>query len=382
MKDNKKKKKQEQVEEPQRPKKERVEVWVPVSHKNLTSSHDIEWPEFTSEKERIRANSLRFKNTPISEAMCGISETSVEAPEIPVTPVIGSIFNITVNKHGKVVSFSGFSSKETIVCRNNLTRYTNLELTNRVVAAKVVAHDKLRQTVTIDILQPMFEEWVNAIVADKTIQYNVKAPKTVTVHNLKLANGGFIGKAEVPLLSEFVGEPYTVDAFIPGSQIVLNIEEDFEKWNGKTVDTFIAGYTTKPGSVNQMSLICSRKALLNFSGNLSKIQLFSDYCENNKKWKAFTKSEFVGTITGVIDSSKKTGVFVEIPLFNITGMISTEAKDLVNFKKGAEVKARITDFEQMLTYNPTNGNTEHAIPYVIEDGCLKSCILKPVLELA
>ena len=103
MKDNKKKKKQEQVEEPQRPKKERVEVWVPVSHKNLTSSHDIEWPEFSSEKERIRANSLRFKNTPISEAMCGVSETAVEAPEIPVTPVIGSIFNITVNKHGKVV---------------------------------------------------------------------------------------------------------------------------------------------------------------------------------------------------------------------------------------------------------------------------------------
>ena len=63
-------------------------------------------------------------------------------------------------------------------------------------------------------------------------------------------------------------------------------------------------------------------------------------------------------------------------------MISTEAKNLVNFKKGAEVKVRITDFEQMLTYNPTNGNTEHAIPYVIEDGCLKSCILKPVLELA
>ena len=65
MKDNKKKKKQEQVEEPQRPKKERVEVCVPVSNKNLTSSHDIEWPEFNSEKERIHANSLRFKNTPI-----------------------------------------------------------------------------------------------------------------------------------------------------------------------------------------------------------------------------------------------------------------------------------------------------------------------------
>jgi hypothetical protein len=47
---------------------------------------------------------------------------------------------------------------------------------------------------------------------------------------LKLSNGGFIGKALVPAVSDFIGEPYYVDAFIPGSQIVLNIESDFSRW--------------------------------------------------------------------------------------------------------------------------------------------------------
>ena len=131
-----------------------------------------------------------------------------------------------------------------------------------------------------------------------------------------------------------------------------------------------------------MSLICSRKALLNFSGNLTKIELYGDYCTNGKKWKTFTKSTFSGIVTGVINSSKKCGVFVELPLFNITGMINVAPERLVEFKAGSEVPVRITDFEQMLDYDPSTGLLVHLQPYKIEDGCLKSCILKPVFELA
>jgi ribonuclease R len=76
------------------------------------------------------------------------------------------------------------------------------------------------------------------------------------------------------------------------------------------------------------------------------------------------------------------GVFVELPLFNITGMINMEPERLVEFKAGDEVSVRITDFEQMLEYDPSTGNMVHQEPYKIENGCLKSCILKPVLELA
>lgn len=379
-KDNRKQKQQE--EEYQKPRFERVSFWALPQTKNVQSSLDIEWPEFKTEKERIRAYSKRYANTPISEAMCGIKEETINIPQLPVTPVVNGIYKARITKHGDYVSVHGLSAKEQVICRNNLKRYTNMEMTDREIDVKVVAIDKLRQTITIDVLQPLFENWINSIMEDKTIQYNVKAPKVVSVSNLRLGNGGFIGKAEIPAISEFIGEPYYVDAFIPGSQIVLNIESDFSRWNGATVDTFVAGYTTRPDSVNQMSLICSRKALLNFSGNLTKIELYGDYCTQGKKWKSFTKSSFVGTVTGVINSSKKCGVFVELPLFNITGMINMEPERLVEFKAGDEVSVRITDFEQMLEYDPSTGNMVHQEPYKIENGCLKSCILKPVLELA
>lgn len=379
-KDNRKQKQQE--EEYQKPRFERVSFWALPQTKNVQSSLDIEWPEFKTEKERIRAYSKRYANTPISEAMCGIKEETINIPQLPVTPVVNGIYKARITKHGDYVSVHGLSAKEQVICRNNLKRYTNMEMTDREIDVKVVAIDKLRQTITIDVLQPLFENWINSIMEDKTIQYNVKAPKIVSVSNLRLGNGGFIGKAEIQAISEFIGEPYYVDAFIPGSQIVLNIENDFNRWNGATVDTFVAGYTTRPDSVNQMSLICSRKALLNFSGNLTKIELYGDYCSQGKKWKAFTKSSFVGTVTGVINSSKKCGVFVELPLFNITGMINMEPDRLVEFKAGDEVSVRITDFEQMLEYDPSTGNMVHQEPYKIENGCLKSCILKPVLELA
>ena len=379
-KDNKKQKQQE--EEYQKPRFERVSFWALPQTKNVQSSLDIEWPEFKTEKERIRAYSKRYANMPISEAMCGIKEETISIPQLPVTPVVNGIYKARITKHGNYVSVHGLSAKEQVICRNNLKRYTNMEMSDREIDVKVVAIVKLRQTITIDVLQPLFENWINSIMEDKTIQYNVKAPKVVSVSNLRLGNGGFIGKAEIPAISEFIGEPYYVDAFIPGSQIVLNIENDFDRWNGATVDTFVAGYTTRPDSVNQMSLICSRKALLNFSGNLTKIELYGDYCTQGKKWKSFTKSSFVGTVTGVINSSKKCGVFVELPLFNITGMINMEPERLVEFKAGDEVSVRITDFEQMLEYDPSTGNMVHQEPYKIENGCLKSCILKPVLELA
>lgn len=379
-KDNRKQKQQE--EEYQKPRFEHVSFWSIPQTKNIQSSLDIEWPEFKTEKERIRAYSKRYANMSISEAMCGIKEETINIPQLPVTPVVNGIYKARITKHGNYVSVHGLSAKEQVICRNNLKRYTNMEMTDREIDVKVVAIDKLRQTITIDVLQPLFENWINSIMEDKTIQYNVKAPKVVSVSNLRLGNGGFIGKAEIQAISEFIGEPYYVDAFIPGSQIVLNIENDFNRWNGATVDTFVAGYTTRPDSVNQMSLICSRKALLNFSGNLTKIELYGDYCSQGKKWKSFTKSSFVGTVTGVINSSKKCGVFVELPLFNITGMINMEPERLVEFKAGDEVSVRITDFEQMLEYDPSTGNMVHQEPYKIENGCLKSCILKPVLELA
>ena len=53
------------------------------------------------------------------------------------------------------------------------------------------------------------------------------------VKDLQWTKGGFTGKAVLPNVSDFVGEDYTVDVFIPGSQIVLNITDNFEQFIGK-----------------------------------------------------------------------------------------------------------------------------------------------------
>lgn len=353
-------------------------------YKCPASDGNTPWPEFNSDKERIRANSLRYKDVPLSEAMCGIPESKVKMPAEPVEPVLGQVFKTTVSMNGSEPVFNGICIKESVTCRNNLKRYKAAggDMFKEEVLAKVVAVNKPRQEVTVDLLQPAFEQWIKGIAKDKTVQYDLKNPQVITVKNLQLANGGYLGKALIPCMQKLTGEDYYVDAFIPGSQIVLNIEKDFERWNGKDVETFITNYSLRPGSVNQMSLICSRKALLNFRGNQHKIKLYNKYCDDDAEWKAMTDTQYGGIVTGVINSSKKCGVFVEIPSLEITGMVMTTPEKLVEYKAGQNVKVRIIDFEKMLAYDSTTGMLVHQDPYVIEDGKLKSCILKPVLAFA
>jgi hypothetical protein len=95
----------------------------------------------------------------------------------------------------------------------------------------------------------------------------------------------------------------------------------------------------------------------------------------------FTKSTFTGIVTGVINSSKKCGVFVEIPQHHITGMVAMKPEELVNYKPGQEIIVKITGFEEEMVWNKVVQQMQHAIPYVIEDNKLKECSLKPILEL-
>lgn len=358
-----------------KPRVERVSVWELKSVKCPESTLDTEWPVYNNERDRIKYNSIKYKDVSISEAMCGIKMDVSEAPELPINPIIGSTHLVTLNKTktGEVY-VTGLSTKESVVCKNNLGKYKNLKLDNLKTFATITHYDKTRQTITVDVIKPIFDSWINEIMNDLTVQYDINKPQTVRVENLKLCPGGFIGKAMIPAVSDFVGEPYYVDAFIPGSQIVLNIEKDFNAWEGKTVDTFVAGYNEK--NDGRPALICSRKDLLNFYGNLDKIELYKAYCENNDLWKQISEDVHSSVVTGVINSSKKCGVFVEWG--NITGMINTEPEKLVEYKNGQEVIIAIDGFEQMVEYDNTMDTIKHLEPYTIENGKLKNCILKPI----
>lgn len=345
------------------------------------------WPEFADDKDRIKAYSEKFKNKSVIEAfqeVYGVNLTGVSerANELPREYRVGDIIKTSLSNVSKdSVEFADVNYKGTVMCSVNLFKYRKLRGGNpevidaEVVDAEVV--DAKKDRITLDPIKPMTNHWINNVVSNPVAQNVIGDPRTIKVKNLQLTAGGFTGKAVIPSTSEFVGDDYMIDAFIPGSQIVLNITDDFEQFIGKDVDVFVLNYIQKGDG---MSLICSRKAYLTFLGNETMIEMFNRWCEDSPKWEKYTKTIHGGKVTGVINSSKKCGVFVEVPDLNITGMVKVPADELVNYKPGQDVAVRLTSFDEETFYNKEVGQVQHVDPYVIEDGILVKCNLKPILS--
>lgn len=365
-------------------------VATPRNGRAPESTLDFEFPEFTSEKERIKTTSKRMAKLSISEAFAQTYNLDIHvAPELEeqINQVaadlrVGDLVEMVIShigQHGVV--FQSANYKQNITTNVNLKRYPNADqMCNKPILVKVVNVDANR--VVVDPLAPMFDEWVSKITSNPDCQKVIGNPQVVQVKNLKLTNGGFVGRAVIPVLTQFLGEEYTVEAFIPGSQIVLNIEDNFEKWNGKTVNAFITNYIPKPGSVGQMSLICSVKEYLKFKGDQNIISLFSQWCESDKPWAETAATKFAGNVTGIIQSAKKCGVFVEIPMLNITGFVATPPEMLGEYKPGKMVGVQFAGFEENTYYDASFKQTRHEQPYEIKDNVLTKCSVKPILKFA
>lgn len=354
----------------------------------------FEWPEFGSDSKRIKAYSKRFKDVDIVDAFSqcynvDLSNVPQLANYIPQELRVGDIFRtriLSISK-GHVV-FDTANLKTSVQSTVNLHKYDKFKhfLPMDEIDALVTRVDK--DKITIDPLSPMVDRWLNPLLSDPTIQKIVPneetgaGPTPVIVKNLQLTKGGFLGKAVVPNVSEFVGEDYTIDAFIPGSQIVLNITDNFEQFIGTSVQTFVVNYMKKPGSRDEMSLVCSAKDLIKFAGDINMIQLFNSWCEESTLWKANTLTVYNGKVTGVINTSKKCGVFVEIPELSITGMVQAKPEELVNYKPHMDVNVKLTGFDEEMFYNSDVGQHQHVLPYEIENGILRKCNLKPILQFA
>lgn len=374
--------KENNIEEQYQNRTQRVTVASILRHQNLKSTLDFEWPEYTSEKKRIKANTKKYAEVPIPEIF-GMS-VKVEDPErfsALRELKTGDVIDVKVtNIDDDNVTFETVATKQIIQSSVNLKKYRRLKLMVPFDTKAVVTKAN-REMAYIDILKPVYEKWLRELLKDLDRQRDMKSPMIVKVHNLQLTRGGFIGQAEIPAVSEYVGQEYTVEAFIPGSQIVLNIEDDFEKWSGKTVDTFVTNYMFKPGSKTEMSLVCSRKEYLKYLGDLVTVEMFNDYCENNDSWKKISKKEYEGKVTGIINSAKKCGVFVEIPELYITGMVEMDADKLVNYKPNTAVKVRVSSFEENTWYDASVGQVRHEAPYEIDEGLLREVNVKPILKL-
>ena len=345
------------------------------------------WPEFNSDSERIKAYTKRYKDMSIVEAfehaygitIGQVKEVVNNTPgEIKVGDELSlNILSITKNH----VEFDAANYKAQILSSVNLHKYNRFKNNLPLDPIKVLVMDVNKDRVTVDPLAPVINDYLNPILKNKNVQKVVGNPQTVRVKNLQLTKGGFTGKAVLKPVSDFVGEEYAVDVFIPGSQIVLNITDDFEQFVGKEVDAFIINYMNKPGS-NTLSLIASAKELIKFRGECKLIDLFKSWCEEGNLWKKAQDTAYKGRVTGVINSSKKCGVFVEIPALDMTGLVPVEPDQLVNYKADSFVKVKLTGFDEEKKYNAITKQMEHVDPYVIEDGLLVRCNIKPVLTFA
>ena len=351
------------------------------------------WPEYKTERERIKAYSRKYRNDSIADAFAKHYNVDVSnMPEmvnfVPQELRVGSMFTTKILSIEKdKVVFDAANCKSNLHSAVNLYKYEMFKhfTPKDEVTAVVTRVDK--DKVVIDPISPMVDDYLKPILnnpgSQKVIPWlNGRSISPIVVKDLKLSRGGFLGKAVIPNVSKFVGEDYTIDAFIPGSQIVLNIAEDFEQFNGASVEAFIVNYIPKPGTKSGMSLVCSAKELLKFHGELNMIEAFKEWCEETERWKNIEAAAFDGKVTGVINSSKKCGVFVEIPKLNITGMVGAKPEELVDYKPHQWVKVKLTGFDEETYFNQDVQQTQHAMPYEVDGDVLVKCNLKPILKFA
>lgn len=352
------------------------------------------WPEFNKETDRVRAYSARYKDLSITDAFKKVyPETTpqVEADAvcniIPKQVKVGDVLPLTiksVSKEGVVLDC--VNQKNTIITKANLWKYKRFregDIPQDLISGVVT--DINRGTVIVDIMSPIFHKWLDPLLKTPSLQKPTQQSATpVTVKNLQLVAGGFVGKAIVPSLTDFTGEPYEIDAFIPGSHIVLNITPDFTKFEGQTVKAFVINYI--PKSINgtlKMSLVCSVKEYLKYQGDLKMIDMYKTFCDGGKEWLKKMKHEYLGEVTGGIHTSTKCGVFVEIPELLITGLVAVEPAEVVAYKPGQPVKVHLTGFELERKYNGFVDQYQTVPSYRLDDsGNIIYSNFKPVLEMA
>lgn len=367
-----------------------VDVWDIIRRtKQKTKTETAEElfaQEYKNERERISQNTRKYANVSIAEAFADIygvkiSDAVKEKSEvIPMDLMLGQTIMLKIHSITKDgVLFDSGHYKANFSTRNNLSKYAKFKefLPTQEIPVRIIEiHPDM---VMVDVFGPMVEQFVIPRVRAPWSQNKLHDYQPVKVKDLRLVRGGFLGQAVIPNVSEWVGEEYTVDAFIPGSQIVQNTTEDFEQFDGATVDTFIIAYNPKPGT-NNMSLICSAKSLIKHRGNLRMMEIHKWWCDNEQNWETFSEQEFTGIVTGIINSSQKCGVFVEVPELEITGMVSVPADKLSEYHPNDEIKVSISGFDEKMVYNEIAGQMQHTAPFEVIDGAIKEVNVKPILK--
>lgn len=328
---------------------------------------EINWDELEDPVQAIKRRTRMYKDKSIIEAFnleYGLSLQKKETYDIEemtnLHPIVkGEVFTATIESIGKDHAvLSRNNSKECLKLKQSLYGW-NVKVGDEL---EVEATDVVKGEVTVDAVKPMVDSWVKTV---KSTLFNRFQSSEVTVEDLHLLPGGYTGKINIAEVTGRTGKPHYIKAFVPGSHICLNIEQDFSRWEGQSVRAMVMNFTERNG---ELGVIASRKKYLNSIGGQSLVNIFdAGYGQGTP----FDQVTFDGKVTGIINSSKKCGVFVEVEDYSITGLLEKSAEELVNYRIGDPVKVQIEKLDWDQAKEPYVRN---------RDGIITEVNLKPVFK--
>lgn len=317
--------------------------------------NDILNSMFYNDKDRIKFNSRAFADMSIAKAFSktyGIQlsdDTKKDKAMNTVTNIeLGQLYLGEVKNFGKdILTFVIPGVKEELVCKENFNSSIDvirnyLMTHNNQLMFEV--REKKNNTYFVSVCNGYFRYWMHQIEND------IQKETPISVHIDEVVKGGFMAHVNIDPLVEITGKEYTNSVFIPGSQIVLNIEKDFERWVDQDVDIipqkvvdFKRDYVT--GCIEK-SIVGSRKRLLQLDGyqNLYDLWLKERLAKKNDN-VTYERPVLDGHVTGIINSAKKQGVFVELDGMNITGLMPIDPSKLLDYHPGDPIQVKIKEFE-------------------------------------
>ena len=349
---------------------------------------DILDSPFADDKERIKYISQHYGNMSIAKAFSvyyglDIDNETKSNRNVNTVNVIelGKIYTGTVKEFTKsIMTFDIPGVKEEIICKepfatcmDSIRNYLLTHDNKLIFEVREKDHDKYY----VSVINAYYKAWENII--KKAIEHE----DGIEVHIDELVRGGYVCHTNITTLCELTGKNYTSSVFIPGSHIVLNIERDFERWIGEDVvivpQKFVEFKKDLKTGLTENSLVGSRKRVLQILGMKNMYDIYNEYqtiyklASISKKNDGVNYPSYQGTVTGIINSNKKTGIFVELNDMYITGLLPIDSSELLDYHPGDEVEVKVAEFEVQ----------EGKEPFIInKKNQLVKCNVRPVFELA
>ena len=352
--------------------------------KTLIIAADLEdiFNDFKSDKERIKYMNENYGGMDLAksfEIFYGMKVSSAAKKSKTINTItniiVGNVYEGTVasfNHRGITFEIPGVKeeivSKETFSdCFDEVQNY----LMNHNGKLMFEVREKRNGKYYVSVINAYYRIW------QQLIERCIASETPINVHIDDLVRGGYLCHTDIWPINELTGKNYTSSVFIPGSLIVLNIESDFNKWIGKDVDIIPQKFTHyRPvGAPAENSLINSRKHLQQHKRFKNIHQIYTRMKLATMPVAIYTPEVFEGTVTGIINSSKKTGVFVELDNKYITGLLPLNSESLYGFHPGDKIKVTVKEWECQPDKEPfvfDKKNTSQVY----------KCHLRPVFELA